>query len=66
MTRAVLVKNALAALDRRGFLKSAGVLIVGFSMSASEARAQFGGAAIPGSPPNALTFPSLEFPESFP
>jgi nicotinate dehydrogenase subunit B len=51
-----MTREALWALDRRGFLKSAGVLIVGFSgfsMSASEARAQFGGSAIPGSPPNA-------------
>jgi len=56
MTRTALSKHALAALDRRGFLKSAGVLIVGFSgfsISTSEARAQFGGSAIPGSPPNA-------------
>src|SRR5580700_1168202 len=48
-----MTRGALAALDRRGFLKSAGALIVGFSMSANEARAQFGGSAIPGSPPNA-------------
>jgi nicotinate dehydrogenase subunit B len=53
MTRAVLSNDARAALDRRGFLKSAGALIVGFSISAGEARAQFGGSAIPGSPPNA-------------
>src|SRR5579862_6612273 len=35
-------------LDRRDFLKSAGALIVGFSIG--EARAQFGNSAIPGSP----------------
>jgi nicotinate dehydrogenase subunit B len=46
-------RDALAALDRRGFLKSAGALIVGFSMSGGEARAQFGDSPIPGSPPNA-------------
>ncbi len=47
-----MTRDALAALDRRGFLKSAGALIVGFSMSRGEARAQFGNSPIPGSPPN--------------
>ena len=45
--------DALAALDRRGFLKSTGALIVGFSISGREAFAQFGNAPIPGSPDNA-------------
>jgi CO/xanthine dehydrogenase Mo-binding subunit len=48
-----MTRDALAALDRRGFLKSAGALIVGFSMSGGEACAQFGNSSIPGSPPNA-------------
>src|SRR5579862_8178458 len=44
---------ARAALNRRNFLKSAGVLIVGFRMAGGgEARAQFGTAPIPGSPSN--------------
>ncbi len=43
--------GALTALDRRGFLKTAGALVVGFSMSGSNADAQFGNSAIPGSPP---------------
>ncbi len=41
-----------AAFDRRDFLKTAGALIVGFSMAGGDASAQFGNAAIPGSPPN--------------
>jgi nicotinate dehydrogenase subunit B len=48
-----MTRDALAVLDRRGFLKSAGALIVGFSMSGGEACAQFGNSSIPGSPPNA-------------
>jgi nicotinate dehydrogenase subunit B len=47
-----MTRDALAVLDRRGFLKCAGALVVGFSMSGTEARAQFGNAPIPGSPPN--------------
>jgi CO/xanthine dehydrogenase Mo-binding subunit len=42
---------AQATLDRRGFLKSAGALIVGFSMG-GDAQAQFGSAPIAGSPRN--------------
>ena len=45
--------EARAVLDRRGFLKSAGGLIVGFHMFAGRsARAQFGQAALSGSPPS--------------
>ena len=44
--------SALSALDRRGFLKTTGALVVGFAMSGGEAGAQFGNSAIPGSPPN--------------
>jgi nicotinate dehydrogenase subunit B len=41
------------AMDRRGFLKSAGVLVVGFRMAGEQAaQAQFGQAALAGSPPN--------------
>jgi len=44
--------EARTALDRRGFLKSAGVLIVGFRFAGDEpAQAQFGQAALTGSPP---------------
>src|ERR1700722_522370 len=52
MTTGALTRDALAALDRRGFLKTAGVLIVGFRMSSTEVHAQFGSAPIPGSPDN--------------
>src|SRR6185369_16109246 len=45
-------REASNVLDRRGFLKSAGVLVVGFSMTGREATAQFGGNPIPGSPDN--------------
>ncbi len=45
--------EARAVLDRRGFLKSAGGLIVGFQMFAGRsAHAQFGQAALSGSPPS--------------
>ncbi len=47
-----MTREAAAALDRRDFLKAAGALIVGFSMAGTDARAQFGNAAIPGSPAN--------------
>lgn len=47
-----MTNDALAALDRRGFLKSAGALIVGFSIAGTELDAQFGNAPIPGAPPN--------------
>jgi CO/xanthine dehydrogenase Mo-binding subunit len=44
--------EANAALSRRGFLKSAGTLIVGFRFAGEPlARAQFGQAALSGSPP---------------
>ena len=66
MTGAIIKMDALAALDRRGFLKSAGALIVGFSMSGSEARAQFGNSAIPGSPPNASSIPGSPSPPTAP
>jgi CO/xanthine dehydrogenase Mo-binding subunit len=43
---------ALAALNRRNFLKSTGALIVGFRMAAGDpAQAQFGQAPLPGAPP---------------
>jgi len=43
---------AQAALNRRSFLKSAGVLIVGFRMAGGDAaQAQFGQAPLPGAPP---------------
>ncbi|HLK68664.1 MAG TPA: molybdopterin cofactor-binding domain-containing protein [Bryobacteraceae bacterium] len=45
-------REARNALDRRGFLKSAGALVVGFSMFHRDGLAQFGGTAIPGSPDN--------------
>jgi nicotinate dehydrogenase subunit B len=48
----MLTAEARAVLDRRGFLKSAGSLIVGFHMAGGQtARAQFGQAALAGSPP---------------
>ena len=47
-----MTRDAMAALDRRDFLKTAGALIVGFRMAGSEAQAQFGDAPIPGSPAN--------------
>ena len=47
-----MTNHALAALDRRGFLKSAGALIVGFSTAGTELDAQFGNAPISGAPPN--------------
>jgi nicotinate dehydrogenase subunit B len=47
-----MTNDALAALDRRGFLKSAGALIVGFSIAGTELDAQFGNTPIPGAPPN--------------
>jgi nicotinate dehydrogenase subunit B len=47
-----MTRGARAELGRRGFLKSAGALIVGFSMGSGDARAQFGNAPIVGSPRN--------------
>jgi CO/xanthine dehydrogenase Mo-binding subunit len=47
-----MTREALDVLDRRGFLKSAGVLVVGFSMTGAEGLAQFGATPIPGSPDN--------------
>jgi CO/xanthine dehydrogenase Mo-binding subunit len=44
--------EAISALDRRGFLKTAGALVVGFSMAGTESFAQFGTNPIPGSPDN--------------
>jgi len=50
--KAPLTAEARGILDRRGFLKSAGALIVGFQFATTEtARAQFGQAALSGSPP---------------
>ena len=46
-----MTNDALAALGRRSFLKSAGALIVGFSITGTELDAQFGSAPIPGAPP---------------
>lgn len=46
-----MTNEAGAALDRRGFLKSAGALIVAFSITGTELDAQFGDAPIPGAPP---------------
>jgi len=44
--------DARAALNRRSFLQSAGVLIVGFRMAGGDAaQAQFGQAPLPGAPP---------------
>jgi nicotinate dehydrogenase subunit B len=50
-TLANMTPVALAALNRRNFLKSAGVLIVGFRMAGDDAQAQFGQAPLPGAPP---------------
>jgi nicotinate dehydrogenase subunit B len=47
-----MTREALNALDRRGFLKSAGALVVGFSMARREGFAQFATIPIPGSPDN--------------
>jgi CO/xanthine dehydrogenase Mo-binding subunit len=47
-----MTREALNALDRRGFLKSAGALVVGFSMARREGFAQFATTPIPGSPDN--------------
>ncbi|MBZ5600797.1 MAG: molybdopterin-dependent oxidoreductase [Acidobacteriia bacterium] len=47
-----MTRESFAALDRRGFLKSAGALVVSFSISAPPMHAQFGNTPIPGSPQN--------------
>jgi hypothetical protein len=44
--------DAFQALGRRGFLKAAGALVIGFSLTPQEGLSQFGGAPIPGSPDN--------------
>jgi CO/xanthine dehydrogenase Mo-binding subunit len=44
--------DAPSALDRRGFLKSAGALVVGFSMGVRQAGAQFATSPMPGSSDN--------------
>ena len=47
-----MTPDARAALNRRSFLQSAGVLIVGFRMAGGNAaQAQFGQAPLPGAPP---------------
>jgi nicotinate dehydrogenase subunit B len=47
-----MTRDALRVLDRRDFLKGAGALVVGFQMAGGNvAQAQFGIAAIAGSPP---------------
>ncbi len=52
MRTAAMTPDARAALNRRNFLKSAGVLIVGFRMAGGDAaQAQFGQAPLPGAPP---------------
>jgi nicotinate dehydrogenase subunit B len=52
MRAAAMTPSARAALNRRNFLKSAGVLIVGFRMAGGDAaQAQFGQAPLPGAPP---------------
>src|ERR1019366_3246009 len=52
MTSSAMTPAAQAALNRRNFLKSAGVLIVGFRIAGSDAaQAQFGHAPLPGAPP---------------
>src|SRR5258708_27676472 len=52
MRAVAMTPGAQAALNRRSFLKSAGVLIVGFRMAGGDAaQAQFGQAALPGAPP---------------
>src|ERR1700759_1410687 len=51
MKTAAMTPDAQAALNRRNFLKSAGVLIVGFQMAGGDpAQAQFGQAPLPGAP----------------
>jgi nicotinate dehydrogenase subunit B len=50
--KSMLTAEARSVLNRRGFLKSAGALIVGFRfVGEPPARAQFGQAALSGSPP---------------
>jgi nicotinate dehydrogenase subunit B len=50
--KTMLTAEARSVLNRRGFLKSAGALIVGFRFAGEPpARAQFGQAALSGSPP---------------
>ncbi|MEO8049956.1 MAG: molybdopterin cofactor-binding domain-containing protein [Acidobacteriota bacterium] len=52
MRTAAMTPDARAALNRRNFLKSAGVLIVGFRMAGGDpAQAQFGQAPLHGAPP---------------
>ena len=52
MKTPAMTPGARAALNRRNFLKSAGVLIVGFRMAGGDsAQAQFGQAPLPGAPP---------------
>jgi CO/xanthine dehydrogenase Mo-binding subunit len=51
MKTAAMTPAARTALNRRNFLKSAGVLIVGFRMAGDAAQAQFGQAPLPGAPP---------------
>jgi len=52
MKAAAMTPDARAALNRRNFLKSTGVLIVGFRMAGGDAaQAQFGQAPLPGAPP---------------
>src|SRR3981081_2892450 len=52
MKAAAMTPNAQAALNRRNFLKSAGVMIVGFRMAGADAaQGQFGQAPLPGAPP---------------
>jgi nicotinate dehydrogenase subunit B len=52
MKTAAMTPGAQAAWNRRNFLKSAGVLIVGFRMAGGDAaQAQFGQAPLPGAPP---------------
>ncbi len=52
MTDHALNASALAALNRRGFLKAAGTLVVSFALTGRGAHAQFGATPIPGSPDN--------------
>jgi len=47
-----MTASAWNLLDRRGFLKSAGALLVSFSFAAREGCAQFGTVPVPGSPDN--------------
>src|ERR1700686_3826965 len=52
MKAVAMTPGAQAALNRRNFLKSAGVLIVGVRMAGGDAaQAQFGQAPLPGAPP---------------